>query len=176
MSTQTLPIPRNYVYFAYAVGTDRIKIGQSVNPEKRMDELQIACPYKLLLDLVIELPTRYEGILHEIFDKYRLHGEWFKMEGDLLDFISNAKQKREVWVKEYCRQHSEYNENVDKTGRFMVKIAEMMQEGTSKEEISKELGLTHGYISILCKRIKEIQEKVEENKRRKRLDGENNAE
>ena len=64
-----------------------IKIGASVNPEVRLQDLQNSSPEKLCLMGHIHGGFELERLIHEKFGAYRMHGEWFRPEEDLLSFI-----------------------------------------------------------------------------------------
>ena len=72
------------VYFILA--GDRIKIGYSQDPRKRLLDMQVGSPVELTLLHVISCPTRshqrlVERQLHEKFAALRVHGEWFRAAG-----------------------------------------------------------------------------------------------
>lgn len=74
------PGREGYVYLVHAEGTDRYKIGRSVNPITRIQELQKQSPYPLRLirtswslDAIAD-----EAWLHEHFKDCRIFGEWFE--------------------------------------------------------------------------------------------------
>lgn len=69
--------PGILVYFISCPG-NRIKIGYSVKPERRLRSLQTGMPFKLaLLGYVPGGPT-LEKMLRAHFAKRRVAGEWFK--------------------------------------------------------------------------------------------------
>lgn len=80
----TIPKGREgYIYLIHAEGTNRYKIGRSVNPIARASDIQKQAPYKLriikstwTLDAVAD-----EASLHRSYSKYRVFGEWFDLEG-----------------------------------------------------------------------------------------------
>lgn len=78
-----------YVYFIKEIrhhhdpGNEYIKIGVSINPEKRLKMLQTANPrdLKIIIKLpIINKPQAYlaERVLHVKFRKGRVNGEWFR--------------------------------------------------------------------------------------------------
>jgi uncharacterized protein YozE (UPF0346 family) len=78
-----------YVYFISSKKNLEIKIGFTAGQvEKRLKSLQTAHPYKLQLITKIPGTPEYEKSLHERFSKFRLEGEWFKSDPDLLAFIA----------------------------------------------------------------------------------------
>ncbi len=68
-----------FVYVIQATGTNRIKLGYSIQPEQRLKELQTGSPYKL--KMLAQWPgTRYmESQLHRALAAYRQDGEWFEV-------------------------------------------------------------------------------------------------
>lgn len=68
---------KGFVYVIHAVGTNRIKIGYSAEPEKRLLHLQTGSPFELRL--LGKWPGTVEGEqrAHRILAKYRCSGEWF---------------------------------------------------------------------------------------------------
>jgi hypothetical protein len=77
-----------YVYFIKS--NDRVKIGKSKDVHERMIQLKTSNPYKLELIGVIEGYGEKENELHEKFKKYRLHGEWFSLSKEILDFVQTS--------------------------------------------------------------------------------------
>jgi len=70
----------NYVYFI--VAGNSVKIGRSRNPEKRIKDLQVANPKKLVLAAKIKTNSKHQAAwvekeLHSSYKKYRQNGEWF---------------------------------------------------------------------------------------------------
>lgn len=66
-----------FVYIIHAIGTSRIKIGHSVEPEKRLKELQTGSPYKLRLIESWPGTKADERRAHTCLSQYRQTGEWF---------------------------------------------------------------------------------------------------
>lgn len=66
-----------YVYFAQAFGGGPIKIGLSADPKRRISNLNTASPQRLDLLAVLPGGVWLERCLHGLFQKDRLHGEWF---------------------------------------------------------------------------------------------------
>lgn len=78
--TKIQPGREGWVYLIHAQDTIRYKIGRSINPISRIQELQKQSPYPLEItqsfwaaDAVVD-----EAILHERFNEYRVFGEWFE--------------------------------------------------------------------------------------------------
>jgi DNA-binding transcriptional regulator YdaS (Cro superfamily) len=73
------------VYFAHAEGTDRVKIGWGVNPERRVKELQTGSAQPLKIIRVIEGGRETEAAFHRHFQARRIKpGEWFQFSDEML--------------------------------------------------------------------------------------------
>lgn len=82
----------SFIYLVLAEGVMRngnrvFKIGLSQNVRSRMIELQIGAPVRLHLQHYFEVsrlirfyePETIEKMLHDKFESFRLHGEWFAL-------------------------------------------------------------------------------------------------
>lgn len=78
-------LPPGHVYFIS--NGSFIKIGWAISPEKRMGELQTASPLKLTLMHSMPGNKKLEAGLHRQFKHLHSHGEWFKGESDLRQYI-----------------------------------------------------------------------------------------
>lgn len=74
-------------------GADAIKIGRSRQPRARMAELQPGSGTKLELLLAVPFSRLTEPDAHRKFKHLRLHGEWFRPEQELLDFIGQLRSE-----------------------------------------------------------------------------------
>ncbi len=74
---------QGYVYLIHALGTDRYKIGRSVNPVARFETLKKQSPYPLKIIECFWTPDAIadEKYFHEIgwLSQKRKHGEWFEL-------------------------------------------------------------------------------------------------
>ena len=82
----TLLDKNGWVYLLHAQGTNRYKIGRTANPIRRYQELKKQSPYPLTIlqsfqtmNMVLD-----EKYLHELFNKYKAHGEWFETDIDVM--------------------------------------------------------------------------------------------
>lgn len=75
------PGREGWVYLVHAEGTNRYKIGRSVNPVVRAKDLEKQSPYPLRLVKTFHTPdcVADEASLHEKFSSLRVHGEWFDL-------------------------------------------------------------------------------------------------
>ena len=84
---------KGYVYFLQGQCGGAIKIGYSINPEKRLRELQTGYPDTLIILLMIPGSEASESALHRQFEASRLNGEWFRPDNLLIDKIKELKAK-----------------------------------------------------------------------------------
>jgi hypothetical protein len=75
------------VYFIRA--DQEVKIGMSNNVHQRMKALSTMSPVPLELLAVVAGAHLEEAQLHRKFAHLRMHGEWFRAEPELLDFIES---------------------------------------------------------------------------------------
>ncbi|MGH7139399.1 MAG: GIY-YIG nuclease family protein [Pirellulales bacterium] len=67
------------VYFAEAMGADRVKIGVAADPIARLASLQTTCPHPLKLLAKVEGGRALETSLHARLADFHLGGEWFHL-------------------------------------------------------------------------------------------------
>lgn len=84
-----------YVYLIRAEGTQRYKIGRSVNPIARYQSLIKQSPYPLKIIDCLWTPDCIsdEKFFHEALSSYRVFGEWFEIEPHMgwKDFTNGSK-------------------------------------------------------------------------------------
>ena len=78
-----------FVYFIFEEGTHHCKIGVSINPEQRLQQLQTGNSKKLVLYRTVECADPYEAEarLHEQNMICKLNGEWYLMTESQVDSI-----------------------------------------------------------------------------------------
>jgi hypothetical protein len=76
LPSEPRPIKDSFVYF---VGGDdgSIKIGEALDPARRLRELQCGSPVLLRILATATGGQRQERAYHDRFHAHRLHGEWF---------------------------------------------------------------------------------------------------
>lgn len=74
-------------YFIQADNGGPIKIGRASNIRKRLASLQ--CSHSRMLVLLASMEGDHEAEMHEKFAHLRIKGEWFRAEGELLDFLKS---------------------------------------------------------------------------------------
>lgn len=87
------------VWHTYVVGRDPrahkviyVKIGRSRNPVARINTLQTFSPTPLKTLFILEGDRERE--LHQRFAAYRTKGEWFRVSGELREFIREHTEER----------------------------------------------------------------------------------
>lgn len=100
-------VPHSDLYFI-ASESGPIKIGISVNVEKRLKQLQTSHPYPLKVLAVVKAAGMQEFAYHERFAAHRLHGEWFARHPDILAEI-NRLNGPETALARCPALHSEGN-------------------------------------------------------------------
>jgi hypothetical protein len=109
------------VYILRAEGEDIVKIGFTSSPQiwKRLKAIQSNSPIKLgILLYFLEEGRSLETSLHREFRQYRLHGEWFRYEGELVDFVQeHRKFQHETRMKRLKEnEEAEEKENAQENG------------------------------------------------------------
>lgn len=79
------------VYFIGNLKEGNVKIGHSSRVEKRLYQLKTGCPFviDILHTIPSDTPKTLEAELHRKYRKQRLHGEWFKIEGALEEYLKS---------------------------------------------------------------------------------------
>ena len=86
------PAP-GWIYLAKAEGLNQYKIGLSKTPITRIQSIQKQSPVKLTLIHTIKSADmrQAESLLHKRFAAYRLHGEWFELDEEAVDYIKSLE-------------------------------------------------------------------------------------
>ncbi|WP_351233840.1 GIY-YIG nuclease family protein [Streptomyces sp. NPDC002133] len=79
-----------WVYVIGTPGLPTVKIGRSVDVQRRLRAIQLMCPIELSVLWSCEGGKELEGALHSRFAEYRSHGEWFAFPGDPVPSITEA--------------------------------------------------------------------------------------
>lgn len=82
---------RSWVYFIKSKKSGLIKIGRSINPDKRFNAIRTMSPDELVLLGSIPEKVMTESELHKKFSHLRKHGEWFEGDDELWDFIDGLE-------------------------------------------------------------------------------------
>lgn len=82
-----------YVYFIRTGSFVKIGFSQSSTGLRRIKKIQVASPYSVEQMLVLPGTMGDESTFHERFKEYRHRGEWFRLKGELLNFILSSIAK-----------------------------------------------------------------------------------
>lgn len=80
------------IYFIQAEDC-AIKIGRTIDIKARLRKLQADCPLEVRLIGTIQGDPGNEKKIHQKFQRYRIHGKWFRINKSILNYI--AKYKKE---------------------------------------------------------------------------------
>lgn len=69
--------PAGFVYLISCAETNIVKIGYSLNPQRRLETLQSANPSKLTLQGAWPGTMQREQYIHRELRQFRISGEWF---------------------------------------------------------------------------------------------------
>jgi len=78
---------KNYVYIIQELQSGDLKVGISKTPKKRLGQLQIANPRKLMITHQLEGTVETEQEIQRILRPYKLRGEWFRPSDEFLQNI-----------------------------------------------------------------------------------------
>lgn len=93
------------VYFATCdVPLYPIKIGFAVNLRERIQDLQVAMPWRLKVLGIKRGDPDTERALHRQFASLRLLGEWFARGPDLLDHIKTLDRSTRIWPSHFPKR------------------------------------------------------------------------
>lgn len=65
-----------------------MKIGFTTNLKRRISSLRTGAAVPIEIIGTIKCSADRESLLHKKFGRYREHGEWFRLEGDLAKYVS----------------------------------------------------------------------------------------
>lgn len=118
-----------YLYFIRChSNANCIKIGRAVNPEARLNELQVGNPHDLSLIFAYKLKSAKHSVdaetrVHRTFKYANVRGEWFSADSALREFIaalatdmplSTACEKARQMSRNKYRQHQLYRKKGQK--------------------------------------------------------------
>lgn len=82
------------IYFVRAIGADAVKVGFSGDLPARLAKLQFTSPLKLELIKSVPATLGMEQTLLNVLNQYQIHGEWFRADPLLLEFIESIPTDR----------------------------------------------------------------------------------
>jgi hypothetical protein len=77
------------IYIIHAAATDYYKVGISAKTaiHRRVDTLQIGCPFTLTMIAQADWPDHTERRIHKLLKPHHVRGEWFAINPDLHSLI-----------------------------------------------------------------------------------------
>jgi len=81
------------IYFIQGELTKLIKIGFTSDLKKRLESFEYCSPDKLILLGFMPGDEKMEAKLHNTFKRYHHHGEWFRPNKKLFEFIKIIKDE-----------------------------------------------------------------------------------
>src|SRR6476619_915197 len=95
-----IPHEHGFVYAIHAVGSQYVKIGKSINPDRRLLQIAPQMPFRTRFIKVwrTSFMSMAESSLHKAYEKARTNGEWFE-----LDILSVS-----VLLDEYTERRIRY--------------------------------------------------------------------
>jgi len=85
---------KSQVYFLRHGDTDRVKIGYSCRINGRISNLRSSNPDKLTLLATVSGARDAEARLHKRFARYRISGEWYRLEGKLAEYVAKLPKPK----------------------------------------------------------------------------------
>lgn len=129
-----------FVYCIHAEGTDLVKIGVSSRPRRRLQNLQIGCPFPLSVIGLVAGGKDAESRIHDDLRNKRKTGEWFE---DASGEIRNRFSDGGLTLDEACPSC--------KRGVAMNDFASYLaKNGISQRAMADRLGVHYSIVSKLC--------------------------
>lgn len=151
-----------FVYMVYFIEANkRIKIGYTENPTQRISDIQVSSPYKINVLLLINGTVRYEKLIHKKFKPYRLRGEWFSYNKNIIEYINNLKifdRRADYGLCEtICAQNEQLKQIRKKCNLSLKDIAQILnitpQSAYDAEQREKNGTISINTISKIAKSI-----------------------
>jgi len=147
---------QGYVYLIHAVGTDRYKIGRSINPPVRLETLKKQSPYPLQILECFWTPDAIadEKYFHnrEYLAPHRKFGEWFEVSDEEDDTLSlslfDVLQLEFTGHRPTCNQYlrQSFKLTIENTG---LSTEGLFTEGRYSSELYQPLRLLYLAITNL---------------------------
>lgn len=90
---------KGWIYFVKARQDGPIKIGWTVDPQKRLAQLQTGSHVRLFILGTIEGSSAGESTLQKRWAQYRIRGEWFEPVPEIIEFVNIHRHRGFVEVE-----------------------------------------------------------------------------
>jgi uncharacterized protein YozE (UPF0346 family) len=77
------------VYFIHSPQTNMVKIGTTRNLDARLRSIRTSSATQIEILHTLEGNCKIEKSIHRKYTRHKSHGEWFHLDGELLDFLSD---------------------------------------------------------------------------------------
>lgn len=114
------------IYFIGNKDKNICKIGVSIDPQKRLKEIQCYCPFDVEIFMVEEVSDDYffEKLLHNKYSKYNTRGEWFELSP--ITEILNGIVESDLYIYSF--------DNIDK-----IEVSPLIKDLINWRELSRKL-------------------------------------
>lgn len=117
-----------HVYFAYSAG--RIKIGTSLYPACRGNDLSLQSPHLVTIIMTMVGGYELEHEFHRLFDALREHGEWFRLSNEMRRFLHQNLCR--TGIRKLKEAESGFNDWL--TGMGLVSVPNLCQSTTEASD------------------------------------------
>lgn len=118
------PFPKSNVYFIS--DGEFVKIGKADDPDKRFSSIKTSNPKPLKLLYTMKGDGKLESFLHELFADYWVRGEWFRVDGNLKEFLRRGYI---IGTHETVKHYADFD---NETGNKDKKDGRMSKEDRDK--------------------------------------------
>lgn len=102
-ASEIVETKKGFVYFVLDESSVAVKIGCTLRPEERFEELQKLNANELRFLLIISGTTKREKRLHAKFSKYRIHSEWFEYSDEIKNYVQEKERENMIELFEKVR-------------------------------------------------------------------------
>lgn len=87
--------------YIFKTDNNMYKIGVAENPKKRIKGVQVGCPTRVefIFSTHSYRALNVEAIIHEVFTRHRIRGEWFEFSDSEIFLVIKEIKKRVVQKK-----------------------------------------------------------------------------
>lgn len=88
-------VPDGFLYLFLDKENNKLKIGRSINPKRRLKQLEYEFSVRLISLFEIEDMACEEEHALWLFRKYNIHGEWFSYQQEIVEYFDMLKYAEE---------------------------------------------------------------------------------
>jgi hypothetical protein len=104
----------SYVYLAYSQDKNLYKIGVSEQPAIRVKQLSNQEYGAVKLNAIIKGGRVAEQIAHILFDRFRDHGEWFRIDPEIAEYFQDHGGAVKLDGKKFDKNKEQWNHRIRK--------------------------------------------------------------